>query len=58
MDGTAEFFERTGDGWGCCMEYFIFFGKFSVFLPLLVRVLGGGVWEMLVGKDGWRKGLY
>ena len=27
-------------------------------MPLLVRVLGGGGWEMLAGKGGWRKGLY
>ena len=27
-------------------------------MPLLVGVFGGGGWKMLVGKGGWRKGLY
>ena len=26
--------------------------------PLLVAVVGGGVWKMLAGKGGWRKRLH
>ena len=53
----AEFFERAEGGSGCGMEHFVFW-IFRVFVPLLGGVLGIGGLEMLVGKGGWRKGLY
>lgn len=34
------------------------FGWFRVLISLLVRVVRGRGWKMLVGKSGWRKGLY
>ena len=47
--GIAEFFEWAGGGEGVVVWSNG---------PLLVAVVGGGVWKMLAGKGGWRKRLY